>query len=93
MTLVLWLVGLFLAVVWLGVVFIGPPYVPCIVFDIKENKLALVDLETCDFALYHQSRVCVIERLVDERYRVRNTNGQVFHTFSSPRYKTHNRRR
>jgi len=35
MTLVLWLVGLFLAVVWLGVVFIGPPYVPALRRDVK----------------------------------------------------------
>lgn len=34
MTLALWLVGLFLAIIWLGVVFIGPPYVPALKRDI-----------------------------------------------------------
>jgi hypothetical protein len=35
MTLALWLIGLFLAVVWLGVVFVGPPYVPALRRDVK----------------------------------------------------------
>lgn len=35
MTIILWLVGLFLAVIWLGVVFVGPPYVPALRRDVK----------------------------------------------------------
>jgi SAM-dependent methyltransferase len=35
MTLALWLIGLFLAIIWLGVVFIGPPYVPALRRDVN----------------------------------------------------------